>query len=118
MILTEHQEQVKVVDWLRLNHPDLRFFAIPNGGHRNKITAAILKAEGVSSGVPDLFIPKLNLFVEMKRLKRGSVSKSQREWIGYLIKYGYDVSVCRGHEAAIETISQSVTQANRDRGKE
>ena len=31
--------------------------AIPNGGTRDKITAGMLKAEGVKSGIPDVFWP-------------------------------------------------------------
>jgi hypothetical protein len=39
-------------------YPELRLmFAIPNGGSRDKREAANLKAEGVKSGVPDVFLP-------------------------------------------------------------
>ena len=31
-------------------------YHIPNGGRRNKITGARLKAEGVVAGVPDVFL--------------------------------------------------------------
>lgn len=83
-IPTEHEEQRELVRWFRQTWPGVRIFAIPNGGHRSPATAGRLKAEGVSSGVPDLFIPAWGLWVEMKRSKGGSVSAEQKDWIAYL----------------------------------
>lgn len=51
--MSEHDQQVAVVEWYDLN--GIPVFAIPNGGIRHKRTAAMLKAEGVKAGVPDLF---------------------------------------------------------------
>ena len=56
-IPTEHEEQREVVRWFRQTYKGVRIFAIPNGGARSPATAGRLKAEGVSSGVPDLFVP-------------------------------------------------------------
>jgi hypothetical protein len=62
-----------------------RLFAIPNGGHRNKIVAKKLKAEGVLAGVPDLCLLTFNepIFFEVKT-PTGTVSPEQRaihkEW--------------------------------------
>jgi len=83
-IPTEHEEQRELVRWFRQTWPGVRIFAIPNGGARSPATAGRLKAEGVSSGVPDLFIPAWRLWVEMKRTKGGSVSAEQKDWIAYL----------------------------------
>ena len=83
-IPTEHEEQRELVRWFRQTWPGVRIFAIPNGGARSPATAGRLKAEGVSSGVPDLFIPAWCLWVEMKRTKGGSVSPEQKDWIAYL----------------------------------
>ena len=56
---TEHTEQVALFDWARANEPrHLQLgllFAIPNGGKRHVGTGRKLKAEGVKSGVPDIF---------------------------------------------------------------
>ena len=41
--MSEHDEQVAVVEWCDLN--GIPVFAIPNGGMRCKRTAALLKAE-------------------------------------------------------------------------
>lgn len=54
-LVSEHSEQCVVIDYCKIRRYPV--FAIPNGGSRNKAEAAKLKAEGVSAGVPDLFIP-------------------------------------------------------------
>lgn len=36
--------------------PETAFFAVPNGGARSRIEAAILKGQGVKAGVPDLVL--------------------------------------------------------------
>ena len=102
---SEHAEQATLVQWLERFHPDLRIFAIPNGGKRGKLEAMRLRLEGVSPGVPDLMLPTPRgqhhgLFVEMKRTKGGSVSKEQKDWIDYLQAQGYQAIVCRGFEEA------------------
>ena len=83
-IPTEHEEQREVVKWFRQTHRGVRIFAIPNGGQRSIAAATRLKIEGVSAGVPDLFIPAWHLWVEMKRVKGGVLSAEQKDWIAYL----------------------------------
>jgi hypothetical protein len=61
---------------------------------------ASLKAEGVSPGVPDLFVPAWSLWVEMKRETGGVVSPVQKDWIEYLESIGHRVIVGRGFEDA------------------
>lgn len=68
---SEHDIQKVCVDWFRLAYPKSLIYAIPNGGERNKIVAAKIKAEGVLAGVPDLHIPVAKqgfhgLYIEMK----------------------------------------------------
>ena len=72
--------------WFSLTHPRLRgrLFAVPNGGRRDAVTGARLKAEGVTPGVADLILLRSNrrygaLLVEMKTA-RGRQSPSQRRW--------------------------------------
>jgi hypothetical protein len=101
---SEHWEQCHVVSWFRRKYSPIRIFAIPNGGWRSKVTAMKLKAEGVSRGVPDLFVPEFNLWIEMKRVKGGRLSPDQHNWIAYLTEIGNTVLVCHGHEHAIEQI--------------
>ena len=103
-IPTEHEEQREFVRWFRMGHRGVRILAIPNGGARTPATAGRLKTEGVSAGVPDLFIPSWLLWIEMKRTKGGSVSSEQKDWIEYLASVGHRVIVARGCADAIKQI--------------
>lgn len=121
---SEHSHQVALFAWAamnRKNDPRLELLhAIPNGGERNKIVAANLKAEGVRRGVPDVLLPVPaptqfavpttvwyhGLYIEMKKpaakLKRapahkwdtGGVSDEQIEWLTKLEGQGYKCVVC------------------------
>ena len=54
----EHKIQTTCVKWFNITHPKLKglLFAVPNGGRRDKVTAAKLKEEGVVAGVADLIL--------------------------------------------------------------
>jgi len=71
-------------------------FAIPNGEKRSITVAKRLKAEGVVRGVPDLYVPAWNLWVEMKRVSGGRLSPDQKEMITYLENIGHKVIVGKG----------------------
>ena len=71
-------------------------FAIPNGEKRSITVAKRLKAEGVVRGIPDLFIPQWNLWVEMKRKTGGRLSPEQKSMISYLEGVGHKVIVGKG----------------------
>ena len=95
--------------WARMQSnylPALRWLAaVPNGGWRNRVTAARLKAEGVSPGVPDLMLLYPcggfhGLFIELKRKRGGQVSQEQHVWIDYLNSVGFLALVCKGEEEA------------------
>ena len=109
-IPTEHEEQRELVRWFRQTHRGVRIFAIPNGGQRSIAAATRLKIEGVSAGVPDLFIPAWHLWIEMKRVKGGVLSAEQKDWLKYLEEVGYCVKVCKGAEAAKEQITAFFNQ--------
>lgn len=104
-IPSEHIEQVETVAWFRRTFPGVRIFAVPNGGHRGIREAGRLKAEGVSAGVPDLYIPAWHVWVEMKRRKGGSVSKEQKDWHAYLCEIGDTVLVCKGFDDARDQLT-------------
>ena len=108
---SEHVEQREFVSWVRKNHPKIKIFAIPNGGLRGIASAARLKAEGVSAGVPDLFIPSLKMFIEMK-ITGGKVSDSQNSWIDYLAGVGYTCCVCYGKEEAMSVFLNIIADKN------
>lgn len=110
---TEHAHQVALFCWAAMNrekYPELEWmFAIPNGGLRDKITAVRLKAEGVRSGVSDIFLPAVRepyagLFIEMKEPKKGKESDKQREFGDHVIVQGYVYRCCWGWEEARDLI--------------
>ena len=103
-IPTEDHEQMMFVQWFRRTYPEIRIYATPNGGHRHPAVAAKMKATGVSPGVPDLFIPDWRLWVEMKRVKGGSLSAEQKDWIAYLEGCGYTCFVAKGADQAKEMV--------------
>jgi hypothetical protein len=88
------------VSWFRQTYRPVRIFAIPNGEARSKTSGAKLKLEGVSAGVPDLFVPAWCLWVEMKRADGGTVSAVQKDWHRYLETIGHKVIVAHGFEDA------------------
>ena len=105
---SEHDEQVGLVNWFRQRFPGVLIFAIPNGEHRAVSVAKRLKAEGVVSGVPDLFVPEWCLWIEMKKAKGGSVSKEQRDMIRHLENIGHKVIIGRGAKDASRQILEQM----------
>lgn len=101
---TEHTIQRGIVSALR--RQGLAFFAIPNGGARNVVTATRLKAEGVSAGVPDLFVPELRLFLETKT-HIGRQSDAQAAWEIRLVLFGYRYSLVRTVEEAMQAVDDA-----------
>ena len=95
----EHAEQVTFLAEFKKAWPDTWIFAIPNGEYRSPTVANRLKLEGVSPGVPDLYIPEWRVWVEMKRTKGGRVSEDQAAWHNYLTNRCNDaVIVAKGWE--------------------
>lgn len=112
---TEAQEQESLFRWAaynRIKYPELELmYHVPNGGGRNLIEAAHLKAQGVKPGVPDICLPVPNikytaLYIELKRRKGGKVSEEQRGWIAALNRVGCRAVVCHGWDEAREEIER------------
>ena len=108
----EHNIQVACVRWFRYKHQSLSplLFAIPNGGQRNVIVAAKLKAEGVLAGVSDLLLLVPNrdyhaLCIEMKSGK-GRQTENQKAWQKEVEKHGYKYAVCRSFDEFMKTINE------------
>lgn len=109
--ISEHQIQSAFIEWVRIaEKQDERLkllFAVPNGRKREKVTAAILKKEGVRAGVLDIFLPLRTdafngLAIEFKNPLTGKVSKEQRDFSALLVKYGWRVEICTDAEQAIK----------------
>lgn len=88
-----------------MQFPELaeRLFAVPNGGRRDALTGARLKAEGVIAGVADLIllVPSGHygaLLIEMKTGK-GRQSQAQKAWQkAVTAKDEYKYIVCHGFD--------------------
>tara|TARA_R110000823_G_scaffold305033_1_gene426854 strand:- start:229 stop:495 length:267 start_codon:yes stop_codon:yes gene_type:complete len=79
-------------------------FAIPNGEKRAISVAKRLKMEGVVRGVPDLFVPAWNLWIEMKRVSGGRLSPDQKQMIEYLEGARHTVIVAKGATDASQQV--------------
>lgn len=104
---TEAQEQTKLCNWL--TKKGIWFYAIPNGGKRDPLEAIKFKRCGVKPGVPDICIPHPlkgfhGAYVEMKRQKGGTLSAYQSEWLFFLERKGYFVTIAHGFEEAKEKL--------------
>ena len=100
-VIYEEEEQAEVCRWLDQEHPDIKYFAVPNGARTSWSTAKKLKATGMKSGIPDLVFPNPRggfhgYYQEMKRRKGGVVSDDQFIWIEFLRGQGYCVDVVKG----------------------
>lgn len=110
MMQQEHEIQKALFNWLNVcGIAECKLaFAIPNGGLRNIKVARKLKAEGVRSGVPDIFIPVARngyhgLFLELKT-EKGRVTPHQKEWLEALNNQGFKAVVAYGFDDAVEII--------------
>jgi len=114
---TEHAEQSLVCQWLDACHPDLVWFAVPNGaklGGTDKQRFGMvnkLKMEGMVPGAPDLVIlaPRgiyHGCLLEMKRIKGGKLSDNQREFLARAEAVGYFTIVGYGYDNAVELLAE------------
>ena len=99
---SEHIIQRESVQWIRQYTPYL-VYAIPNGGQRSKVTGGRLKAEGLVTGMPDLHIPALALFIEMKTAT-GAVDPAQLKIHDVLRANGQTVEVCRSVDDVMRAV--------------
>lgn len=118
--VSEDQEQAWLFQWAKRNESKYTelalLFAVPNGGHRHKRQAALLKLTGVKAGVPDVFLPVARggyhgLWIEMKSTqKTARVSPEQKQWLADLTGQGYRAVVCKGFEAARDEVLAYLTR--------
>ena len=107
----EAAEQRILAQWLDFRR--ILWCHVPNGGARNVVTGAALKAMGVKPGVPDVLIfdpPPIvpespGVCIEMKAGK-GKPSAAQLQWIGDLVDRNWLGYVCNGADDAIEKLKR------------
>ena len=97
----EHKIQVTICQYLDLL--GICYWAVPNGGQRNKAVAAKLKREGAKAGVPDLTVIHKGQYygIEVKTpkthlTKKGKLSDSQERMIPIIERHGGIVGVVYG----------------------
>lgn len=77
--------------------PELQYmYHVPNGGKRDKATAAVLKRQGVKAGVPDIMLPAARagyhgLYIELKA-GENTTTKKQKECSGIFGFYNCNAS--------------------------
>jgi hypothetical protein len=113
---TEHGHQAALFCWAAAcQWPEVKWLhAIPNGGERNPIVAANMKAEGARTGIWDVFLPfpcgqHAGLYIEMKkpgrqREKNGGLSDQQVDFGEYARQHHYATAVCYTWEEAVKAI--------------
>lgn len=120
-----HKIQAGIVSWYDFVHGDGMLIAIPNGGKRDAISGAILKAEGVRAGVWDLFLARpseitngirvcphhCGLWVEVKRPDernhaRGGLTVTQDVFGAMARQKGYATVVVYTTQEGIDGISE------------
>lgn len=115
----ESGNQEALFSWASYNMqrmPELEYMHhIPNGGKRDRATAAALKRQGVRAGVPDIHLPASRggyhgLYIELKA-GNNSTSVNQRHWLKYLEAAGYYTAVCYGWQTAAELIEKYLLHA-------
>lgn len=107
----EYRIQVACFNWFSVQYPKLRglLYHVPNGGWRDKVVAAKLKASGVIPGVADLILDIARggyhgLRIELKTAK-GKQSPAQREWQRLEEAHGYKYIVCRSLDEFVSEVS-------------
>lgn len=107
----ESSEQAVFVKWLEIQK--IPFAHIPNEGKRPVWYIKKQKTQGLSAGVPDLFVflPSKIIFVEMKRRKKSltKLRDNQRRWLETINRFNYAKGyVAYGAEDAINIILEEL----------
>lgn len=102
---------IPVLKWL---------YAVPNGGKRDAVTAARMKAEGVRPGVWDIHLPipsprgtYRDLWIEMKRpshegKRAGQLSPDQAEFGALQRSFNSQCAVCWTWTEAVEALKHYI----------
>lgn len=104
----ELSHHIAVADVLRrFARDDVIWFHPANGEHRDKRTAAKLRAMGVQPGAPDFVIViggRVHL-LEMKRPGGERPSKAQRDFLFRAVAAGCETAVAFGIDAALDRLN-------------
>jgi hypothetical protein len=110
--MSEHQHQAALIRWANASlgvYTELRWlFAVPNAAKRGVKMAAMMKAEGLKAGLPDLMLPVargeyIGMAIEMK-FGKNKLTAAQQEWADGLKSLGWRHEVCYDWEKAREAL--------------
>lgn len=118
----ESDTQIACVTWFRCQYRryERLLFSGPNGGFRGKVTAQVMKAEGVVAGVADLILafPRggyTMLCIEMKTAD-GRQSRAQKEWQRDMEDIGRArYVVCRSVDDFIKNVNDYIGSGHGER---
>ena len=117
--MSEHEEQVAVIDWknahiyqrpcLEWLHSSLNGIPLAGSAKTRGRIINYMKAEGMTPGVPDLFLPfpakgYHGLYIEMKKDDKGKPSEGQVDFLEYAEGVGYLCHLAGGAAHAVEAI--------------
>ena len=111
----EEEEQKKLADYLNYKFSVLDWCHVPNEGNHKVQYYVKQKKLGVKSGVPDILIFRApehynGIAIELKRIKGGRVSETQKEWLSRLKTNGWLTKVAKGADDAIKFLEQLEVQ--------
>jgi hypothetical protein len=119
---TEHGHQAAIFCHFAMpakqtQYPELKYllFAVPNGGLRDKITAARLKTEGVKSGTADIIclVPKAGYHGFVLELKKLGEKKRKPEQVAFIAEakaHGFCGCIVEGWELAVQYLEAYLNQ--------
>jgi len=117
---SEYVEQAAIFSRAQVyckKYPELKFLNGSLNGVRLTIGQAVkCKKIGMRKGYPDIFLPVRRglcsgLFIELKRVRGGQISKEQRAWRKFLISQGYQHYFCKGADEAWRVILEYLCYA-------
>lgn len=122
--MTEHDTQsafMNYVHYREADMPELQWLhAVPNGGARDAVTGARMKAEGTRKGVWDICWPYprgeyIGLYLEFKH-GRNKLTPEQEAFGEFVRKQGYKTAVAYTVEKAIEILEEYINGTDQARG--
>jgi hypothetical protein len=107
--------QIAVVNWLKMNFPEIRYCASAGGMRTSLSVAKKMKASGYVKGFPDLFLyhptmTKNGMAIELKANKRSYATKEQKQWIADLNNRGYYAVICKSFEEVVTEITSYLNE--------
>ncbi|RJG11143.1 VRR-NUC domain-containing protein [Pseudomonas cavernicola] len=111
LIPFEEDDQIALIQWFDRQYPALagRLASSSGGARMTMRTAKRQKAAGNRKGFPDLNLltPRhgfSGLVIELKRVRGGRLEPEQADWLEWLAEQGFMAVVCKGFDAARDTI--------------